>query len=1142
MRASRSIIILFLSSCLIAIHSFAQSVSFKQIPAPEGSTFGVVTGITQDPEGFMWFATSRGLHRYDGYRMVSYRNDPLNPRSLATNHIECVYADEKGLIWVGTFGAGLYRLDPSNGDWINYRHNPQSSTSLSNDTVTVVMKDHEGTLWVGTNHGLSRFDGNHRFQNYYNSSQDLGSLSSNQVRAIYEDRQGTLWIGTGSPFPSDGGTSEEGGLNKLDRRTGTFTRYMHNPKDPNSLLNNKVRALLEDSRGNFWVGTSSDGLHLMDRNRGTFQRFAYDPSHPERLSVPVLKNGKAQNGGVTFIHEDAAGVLWIGSFYGGVNRYDPKTGKVDHYDANSAGVDNYSANGAWWAYTSRDGVLWIGSNEGNLYRVNPFRKIIPHYDLADAPVNCFFEDKAGILWIGTEKGLVRNDRKTGNLQWFVNDPRNSGSISSDHIQSIMEDRQGRLWISTSDAGLNLFDRKRLQFIRYQNNSKNKNSISSNNVLPVYEDRQGVLWVATTRGLDRMDPATGTFIQYLFNPKDTNYIGQNTVTSVVEDRQGYLWAGTWLAGGLNRLDRKSGKIKNYLNGLNITSVLEDRQGVLWAGSDEGLFRYNPQTDTYERFIDPSSGIGINNTSSIIEDKEHHLWLATYNGIIRINANRNETSIYDRNYGVIGNNLVMFAAYQCREGELFFGDRTGYYSFHPNQLTKNVKPPQITFTAFRLGGELVRPGKDGPLKEPLSMANQIRLKYKQNTFSFDFAGIDYTNPENNRHVYMLEGYDDTWHNAGSDRRSYYFNVPPGRYTFRLKAANSDGVWAEKALSVIITPPWWQTWWAYTLLALLFTGAIWVIIHYRSYRLLHEKHILEKKVAARTAEVVKQKEEIAMQRDNLERTLQELKTTQSQLIQKEKMASLGELTAGIAHEIQNPLNFVNNFSDISIELLHELREGALQQLPDETKREATEITNSLEDNLQKVMYHGKRADSIVKNMLQHSRANSGQKQPTDINALTDEYLRLAYHGMRAKDKSFNAVLETHFEKDLQQISVVPQDIGRVLLNLFNNAFQSITEKKKLLNGVYQPTVLVQTKRKGDAVTISVYDNGMGIPHKELDKIYQPFFTTKPPGQGTGLGLSLSYDIVTKGHGGEIKVETEEGEYAEFVVQLPVTFDSVQ
>ncbi|MBD0278152.1 MAG: two-component sensor histidine kinase [Flavisolibacter sp.] len=329
-------------------------------------------------------------------------------------------------------------------------------------------------------------------------------------------------------------------------------------------------------------------------------------------------------------------------------------------------------------------------------------------------------------------------------------------------------------------------------------------------------------------------------------------------------------------------------------------------------------------------------------------------------------------------------------------------------------------------------------------------------------------------------------------------------------------------------------------FTLAQLFIPVAVSIYLGYdfaRTYRSLQQKLTEVERLSKEKQELLAmQKEALEIQVQErtaqLHQSLQELKTTQAQLVQREKMASLGELTAGIAHEIQNPLNFVNNFAEINTELLNELK----QEVQSNNKEEVLQITDTLKDNEQKIVHHGKRADAIVKGMLQHSRVSTGEKQSTDLNALVDEYLRLSYHGMRAKEKGFTATIQTDFDIALSKLSLVPQDIGRVLLNLFNNAFYSMNEKKKQLNGTYEPVIQVTTRRLDNKVEVSIKDNGTGIPQKALEKIFQPFFTTKPTGEGTGLGLSLTYDIITKGHGGDIKVNTKEGEGTEFIIQLPV------
>ena len=300
--------------------------------------------------------------------------------------------------------------------------------------------------------------------------------------------------------------------------------------------------------------------------------------------------------------------------------------------------------------------------------------------------------------------------------------------------------------------------------------------------------------------------------------------------------------------------------------------------------------------------------------------------------------------------------------------------------------------------------------------------------------------------------------------------------------------------------------------------------------------ERQILEDKKNSLESQVIERTAELTQQKEALEKTVLELKTTQTQLIHAEKMASLGELTAGIAHEIQNPLNFVNNFSEMSVELIEELKEERRKEKGERDEDLEIELLADIVQNLEKISHHGKRASSIVKGMLEHSRTSSGVKELTDINALADEYLRLSYHGLRAKDKNFNALLKTDYAKNIGKVNIVPQDIGRVVLNLMTNAFYAVTEKKKEISQGYEPTVLVSSVKFNDKIELKISDNGQGIPEKVLAKIFQPFFTTKPTGEGTGLGLSLSYDII-KAHGGTLECESVENEGTTFIIKLPIT-----
>lgn len=1091
-----------------------QSIIFNKVPPPNGKTFKHITGIVQDVNGYMWFSSKNGIFRFDGYQMINYKNNPLDPNSLASNIMDAICTDSRGYIWVATLDAGLDKLDPSTGIFKHYRHHPNDRGSINSDYTCALLVDHEGILWIATDNGLNRFDPQkEKFTHFTHIPGDSTSISSNEVRVIYEDKNGTLWIGTGSVYSTKVGDSNSGGLNRLDKKTGTFTRYMHDPKNPNTLINNKVSAIFEDSKGNFWVGTAGDGLHTMDRATGKFVRHSYDPAHPEKLSRPPIAGVFSETDHITFIKEDPAGLIWIGTSDAGANCFNPRTEKTTHYESEINGS-------AWMAYASREGIFWLSTISGELYRIDPWRKQIPFISLSNGPVNRFYEDPKGNLWIGTAQGLLITENGKNIINRYPQFLQNL-STAKYHVSIIKEDRKGNVWIG-SDRGLICWNKSNGKVVNYKNDPKNEHSLGKGFIYTLFEDKQDNLWIGTSMGLNHFMSATGNFTRYLINPNDTTTLGTNFITSIYEGNPGKLWVGS-LFGGLNQFNTENKRFTNYLNNISVLFFFKDRDGMLWMGSDYGLFKYDSSRDLFAPDAEFNNNTGMQYLRSIVEDKDQNLWLSASDRIVRINAQRTEYIIFGKREGIYDNVFIINASYKGKDGKIYFGCQNGYYAFYPTDFPKEIKPPAIIFNGFRLGDQLVVAG-DNVLKSNISKLKEISLKYNQNIFSFDFTAIDYTtidynHPEGNQMFFMLENYNKNWIPASSERRAYYFNIPPGKYVFHVKAINSYGAWAEKKINIILLPPWWRTWWAYALYGILIVTSIFGFDRFQRRRIL----LIERQ---RT-----QKRELAHAKE-IEKAYTELKATQTQLIQAEKMASLGALTAGIAHEIQNPLNFVNNFSEVNTELIEEMKEELEKGNMDEVKSIAEDIA----ENEKKIAQHGKRADSIVKGMLLHSRSSSGIKEPTDINSLADEFLRLTYHGLKAKDKSFNATMKSDFDPSIGKINVTAQEMGRVLMNLLNNAFYAVNEKRKLNMDGYEPTVTISTRKLKDKVEIKVSDNGNGIPQTLLDKVFQPFFTTKPSGEGTGLGLSLSYDIVTKGHGGELKVDTKEGMYTTFIIDLPV------
>ena len=990
--------------------AFSQEPIFNRVSPPEGGSWGLISGISQDPQGYMWITLAGGgLYKYDGYQFRHYLHDSKNLNSLVSNDVECVYADRQGIIWIGTY-IGLDRLDPATGVFTHFANKAGDSASLSNTFVTCILEDHEGNFWVGTGGGLNKLDQKTgTFKLYKHDIHDLTSISNDNVRVLYADRQGTIWVGCGE----DGRDKPDaGGLNRFDPKTGKFMRYMHNPKDPYSIINNHVRAIFEDRRGVIWIGTEGDGLHTMDRAKGKFERHLYDPLRPEKLSRPPLKKANpALTDHITFITEDTTGAIWIGSFLNGLNRYDPKTKRISRY-VSERREGGFTDSMCWWSYKTRDGMIWISSFlEGNLFKVDPYHNNISYNKVGY--VTALRQDNSGILWIGVQEGLIRKDPGKSNIQHFFYDSLNPASISEGWVNAIFEDRKGNLW--TGASTLNRFDRRTQTFKRYIHDPKDNRTISEGGIGALFEDHLGSLWIGTGSGLDQMDPSSETFSHYSNKLNDSNSLSNDFVTAVAEDKTGNLWIGTWMGGGINRLDSRTGKFRRFLPGTSISGdILQDSKGTIWVGAQDGLYLCKDQRN-FSRFIFPGGEIKVITVTSIQVDDQNNLWIATLSGIIKLNSERNAIAIYGGNFGVNAPILNTHASCRGPKGLLFFGDQRGYYSFSPEELNINPNPPQIVLSQFQLQNQELVQDKARPFNSAFKESKGITLNHEQNAFSFDFPAIHYSNPEENKHFYMLENYDKDWRKSGSEHNAYYYNVPPGHYVFRVKAASSDGVWAEKRVVIIISPPWWQTWWAYSLYGLIFIAAIYGIDRFQKARLLNAE-----KERSRQKELIQAKE--------IEKAYNELKTTQSQLIQSEKMASLGELTAGIAHEIQNPLNFVNNFSEVNKELLDEMKD----EMDKGNLEEVKAIANDVIENEEKINHHGKRADAIVKGMLQHSRTAAGKKNQQILMLWRMNIYGLAYHGLRAKDKSFNATLKTDFDESIGKINIIPQDIGRVILNL--------------------------------------------------------------------------------------------------------------
>ena len=651
------------------------------------------------------------------------------------------------------------------------------------------------------------------------------------------------------------------------------------------------------------------------------------------------------------------------------------------------------------------------------------------------------------------------------------------------INRLETDIDGNQWLST-EIGLYLKKADNAEFQRIELPAKGD---LSNQVTKVFNGMDNTTWLLTNDGLFTYHLPSNEARRHGFA---TSKDGETTSTSQFTSQ-------------------------------DINSMYQDSSGIVWVGTWKGGFhKYNPVSGQIRSF-DLDDGLPSMSIQGIIGDEERNvIWLSTFNGISRFQADSEEFTNYNISDGIHGL-LYSDGSYFKWQNDLFiFGGSNGISFLNPSEVDQQSTAPLVHLAEILVNDQSI-----------YSEINNgtIDLSHSQNNLLISYLGIHYDDPDGNQFAYRMIPADIAWREVGNNRSAFYYNLRPGQYHFQVKAANVNGLWSEEKelLAIHISPPWWKTVVAYIAYITVFFSFLYGLYKYQ------KKRLLDKELRAAHEKELEQAKEI-------EKAYHQLKTTQSQLIHSEKMASLGELTAGIAHEIQNPLNFVNNFSDVSGELIDE----AVKELENDDPAEAKEILLDLKENLSKINHHGDRASSIVKGMLDHSRTSTGERISTDINTLCDEYLRLAFHGMRARDKSFNAKYEIDFADHLPKIRIVPQDIGRVILNLLNNAFQAASASSVQVSSTNSalpagkrprlPTVRIATRQHNDQILITVSDNGPGIPEDIRDKIFQPFFTTKPTGQGTGLGLSLSYDII-KAHGGNILVATDTQVGTEFTVELP-------
>ncbi|HKI43849.1 MAG TPA: two-component regulator propeller domain-containing protein, partial [Balneolales bacterium] len=1012
-------IISFLAFALIVQNTWAQLNTNRLIPSPEKIS-APIYDVQPDRMGDIWLATQAGLMRYDGYELKRFYPDLKDSLTIGKSLTYRLFEDEDGTIWIGCIDY-VSAYNPRTHSFKNYNFTDLTDfPPYSQPIIWKIASDNKGRVYFGVTsllgmsaaHALIYFD---KKEEQLKRFEYPKSDSISNVAGLAVDKDNNVWVSSRSglftidslhklhhirsPFKEPIGPNNwisaihYDPSGKILMASNKFRMYAYDPEhdtysswhipkiSKKAKENLSVYDMLTDSLGNTWIG-SNHGLFFYNRRKDSFEMF---------WDHPIMKDD------VYGLRFDSFGDLWIATKSMGLMRYTDRTllksfiyKQDDHRSITKGWAKKIFANpnGSVWIGTDGD-ILSAGLNlldpVSNSITPYPYHTFLPGMEY----YNLIGMNSPGDFLIGTNTGYFECNPVTRKCT-----PVKLQGIPQDVFIYMMRHDSHRNTIYCTTNGLYL-ENPNGKFRHYDLTTLPGGDSGSNEVTNVYENPKQGLWILTNNGLFLYHYDTDQIERIGFDSSKGDVLLSQDINSFYEDSTGIAWIGTW-QGGLSRYNPEKGKIKTYTLNDGLPSMAI--QGILG------------------------------------DEKNKVLWLSTFNGISRFNMKNETFNNFSLEDGIQGA-LYADAAYaRTKSGTFVFGGNNGITYFNADDVSRKSIPPKVFITDFKVANKSYTSFLNTPYKTEKNKKHELSFSYDQNNISIEYTGIQYDNPSRNQFAYKLENYDDSWRNVKKNRTAYYYNLPPGNYTFQVKAANSNGVWNEKGASVsfMIAPPWWETWWAYGFYGFLFIAGVFTVDRIQRKR-LHEK---ERRLASEKE--LQHAKEIEKAYTELEISHKNLKATQTQLIQAEKMASLGELTAGIAHEIQNPLNFVNNFSEVSTELLEEMRE----EIENGNFEEVKVISSDLNQNLEKILTHGRRADGIVKGMLQHSRGSSGQKEPTDINALADEYLRLSYHGLRARDKSFNADFKLEADETLPKVNVVPQDMGRVLLNLINNAFYAVSE----------------------------------------------------------------------------------------------------
>lgn len=1042
--SSESFAQLYRSDRLSEAFSLAQSNNFVHLSVKDGLANNSVNSILQDREGYMWFGTNDGLAKYDGYKFSVFQTDLNNlNQSLQNSVISGLCEDRKGRLWAVTEGGGLHEINKKTGQvtphLIRYRNAGRWNNQHS------VYEDKQGFLWLGTFGGLARYDPDtHHFGLYSSPKPDI------PIKTVFEDRQHRFWVATLR------------GLYLLDRQTGTFA-LVSAPAE-NGVQPTFISFYL-DEHNTLWLGTAGHGLFQIDLRHEPFQLVSYNPGG--QINPYVYLNS---------IHRDAAGAIWVGTT-NGLQRIDPINNTVSTYRPDPAKRTGISSNNAQAVYHDRGGIMWVGTDNGIDREAAPNKpflsyQVIPNTSTVNLSANKargLLVDSLNRLWFTNERTVYRVNLQTNRLENLPPEP----DQTKNYIHTLFPNGSAGMWVGTWN-NLYYLDYKTDRYLKFPSDSVHVELVS--------QRRGGPVWIAGDGGIASFDSRTRRYQYYTYKPGSKNGLFDKYMAGLVVSQTGHVWVLVSRQ-GVCRLDPKTGQFTQYvaggaghLNSNEVRAIYEDDKGIIWVGTHQGgLNWFDPRTERFSA-ITTRHGLPSNSIASITSDKAGHIWFSTDKGICRFDPRTRAILTYDSGDGLPGSTFLENAAFR-HDNHVFFGSLNGVVYFNPNQICSDKRSFPVYITGLKV------------MEKPRTLTDStLVLKYNENFLSFEFAALTYVLPEQNQYAYQLVGVDKQWVRNVNQRYVTYPNLAPGDYTFRVKAANSDGIWNRKeaALHFVVQPPWWATWWAYGLYAVLLVSSLVGYVRFYTSR-IRQKQAME--LSQRDARQLK--------------VLDEMKS---------------RFFSNITHEFRTPLSLII---------------GPVESLLKEDKFDPStrQKLGLVQGNADKLLH-------LISQLLDLSKLEAGgmtislmRGNPTEfVEQLVNSFRPMAEQkGIRLSYTADESIPEGLFDADKW---------GKVLTNLLSNAIKFTGS-----DGQVSVTLAPADGDGSEAhslVHITVADTGIGIPPEKLPHIFNRFYQVDDSRtrahEGTGIGLALVKELVEviQGH---VAVESKPNEGTRFTVLVPIT-----